>query len=115
MIIKATKKRIMEKAKDLKAYYYGGNVYDYENAIHLIENYNYTSKDIKKHIVDNKYYNREDLRNLICKYKKKKYKMSAKQLYYSCGLYGNSGQLHEVNVYTNKWTKLKDTFYIYYC
>lgn len=112
---KVTKKLLKEMGEDFGGYLYGGNVYDYENAIHYIQNYNYTSEDIKNKFVDNKYYNRSALRELVCKYKDLGYKMSCEQMYYSAGMYGNNGQLHKVRVYDKDYNEHLETFYIYYC
>lgn len=109
-----TKTKLKELAKNIDAYYYGGNVYNYENAISCIESC-YTSIDrILEEFKTSKYYNRDQLRELIVKYKNLGYKMSCKYLYYSCGINGNSGQLHKVYVYDNEDQHI-DTFYIYYC
>lgn len=112
---KVTKKVLKELGEDFGGYRYGGNVYDYENAIHYIENSHYTSEDIRNKFVDNEYWNRKELRELVCKYKDLGYKMSAEQLYYSYGIYGNNGQLHKVKVYDKDYNEHLETFYIYYC
>lgn len=112
---KVTKKLLKKLGEDFGGYHYGGNVYDYQNAIHYIENYNYTSEDIKNKLVDNKYWNRKELRELVCSYKELGYKMSAEQLYYSAGIYGNNGQLHKIRVYDKNYNEHLETFFIYYC
>lgn len=112
---KITKKLLKELGEDFSGYQYGGNVYDYENALHYIENSNYTSETIKEKFIDSKYWNRKELRELVCKYKDLGYKMSAEQLYYSCGIYGNNGQLHKVRVYDKDYKEHLETFFIYYC
>lgn len=110
-----TKKLLKEIGENFGGYQYGGNVYDYENALYYIQNYNYGSDFIKEKFVDNKYWNRKDLRELVCKYKDLGYKMSADQLYYSAGIYGNNGQLHKIKVYDKDYKDILDVFYIYYC
>ena len=114
---KVTKKALRELGEDFCGYYHGGNVYSFENVLHYIENYNYTSEEIrnKEELQDNKYHNRKELRELICKYKDLGYKMSGEQLYYSCGTYGNNGQLYKIRVYDKDYNEHLETFYIYYC
>lgn len=112
---KITKKLLKEMGENFGGYQYGGNVYDYENAIHYIQNSYYTSEMIKEKFVDNQYWNRKDLRELVCKYKDLDCRMSATQLYYSAGIYGNNGQLHKIKVYDKDYKDILDVFYIYYC
>lgn len=113
---KVSKKMLKDIAQKFSAYHHGGNVYSYENAIYYIQNYTYTSEDIenKDEFKSNKYYNRDELRELVCKYKKLGYKMSAEQLYYSAGVYGNNGQLHKIRVYDKDYKEHLETFFIYY-
>ena len=40
--------------------------------------------------------------------------MSCEQMYYSCGMYGNNGQLHKVRVYDKDYKDVLDVFFIYY-
>lgn len=114
---KVTKKLLKEMGESFGGYQHGGNVYSYENAIHYIQNYTYTSEDIKNkdEFKTNKYWNRDELRELVCKYKELGYKMSAEQLFYSAGVYGNNGQLHKIRVYDKDYNEHLETFYIYYC
>ena len=60
---KVTKKLLKELGEDFGGYYHGGNVYSFENVLHYIENYNYTSEEIKNkdELQDNKYHNRKEL------------------------------------------------------
>lgn len=112
--MKLTKKKLKELAETLDAHYYGGNVYDYESAIDYICGIHVDSVEFHQHVKSNEYYNRDILIGLVCTYKDAHYRMYATKIAYSCGIYGNSGQLHKIDVYDND-DKFINTFCVYYC
>mgnify|MGYP003315806195 CR=1 FL=1 len=58
MTVKVTRKNLKEIASNLdNCYYITGNVYDYENIIEYIQNYNITSNEVMKHMNSSKYKN----------------------------------------------------------
>lgn len=116
MTVKVTRKNLKEIASNLdNCYYITGNVYDYENIIEYIQNYNITSNEVMKYMNSSKYKNIDELEYIICRNKDLGYKMNATQLFYSVGLYGNSGQLHKIQVYDKESNFQLSTFYVYYC
>lgn len=111
-----TKKKLKDLAISLDAYYMGGNVYDYENIVHYLD-YKMdvqslkkcTRYDLPKLLQDiNKQYNLNNFINGI-------YKISATQVAYSHGIYGNNGQLHQLKIYNTKTNEHIFTYYVYYC
>jgi hypothetical protein len=98
-MVKITKSKLKEVAKDLGAIEIKGNVYDYENMLYYITRGKCENKDYNYNVQV------EDIQNL-CNDNENK---GSKQLYYSAGTYGNNGQLHMI---TKKNGKI---LYIYYC
>lgn len=107
MSIKLTKKELKKIGEELGGYYLGGNVYNYENCIYFL-----TSKDVKKIGENTK---NKDIIKRIEKYNVNDIQIFTKQLFYSAGIYGNSGQLHKIFVYNKKNNDLVDEFFVYYC
>lgn len=102
--MKTTKKQLKELATDLNAYYLGGNVYNYENCIYYINHKNMLD-NLKESTKNNEIIttlSNIDFDNAL-----------DKQLAYSAGVYGNTGQLHEIKLY--KGDNVVDTIYTYYC
>ncbi len=100
--VKLTKTQLKEMAKNLKGVYCGGNVYQYENGIFYL-NTNHaeeTNTNIKEYLA-----------NLEINLKRVDF--LAYQVAYSCGTYGNSGQLHKVEIWQNN--KVIHEFFTYYC
>lgn len=111
-----TKKQLKELSISLNAYYMGGNVYDYENIVYYL--------DWKMDIQSLKKYNKPDLQKLLqdldTQYNLDNfingiYKISATQVAYSHGVYGNNGQLHQLKIYNTETNEHIYTYYIYYC
>ena len=111
-----TKKRLKELSISLNAYYMGGNVYDYENIVYYLD-YKIDIQSLKKYnkpyllqlLQDiNKQYNLDNFINGI-------YKISATQVAYSHGIYGNNGQLHQLKIYNTKTNEHIFSYYVYYC
>ena len=111
-----TKKQLKELSISLNAYYMGGNVYDYENIVYYLEYKmdlqslkKYNKQDLSKLLEDiNKQYNLDNFLNGI-------YKISATQIAYSHGIYGNNGQLHQLKIYNTKTNEHISSYYVYYC
>ncbi len=111
-----TKAKLKDLSQSLDAYYMGGNVYDYENIVHYLD-YKMdvqslkkcTRYDLPKLLQDiNSQYNLDNFINGI-------YKISATQVAYSHGIYGNNGQIHQLKVYNTKTNEHIFTYYVYYC
>lgn len=113
--VKITRKELIRRGEIEEGYYFTGNVYSYENVIfyltqlawrtergHKTEN-KQRIKEIKKELLKNinsKYFTSlQDLVKNIESINHNNY--SIDQLYYSAGLYGNSGQLHQLKLYKN--------------
>ena len=111
-----TRKQLKEISISLNAYYMGSNVYDYENIVYYLDYKmdlqslkNYTKNGLSQLLQDiNKQYNLDNFINGI-------YKISATQMAYSHGIYGNNGQLHQLKIYNTKTNEHICSYYIYYC
>lgn len=113
--IKLSKKELKRRAELEEGYYFTGNVYSYENVINYLGQLAWRTErgrktenrkriaEIKKELlknINNNYFNSlKDIINNIETIKHDNY--SINQLYYSAGLYGNSGQLHQLKLYKN--------------
>lgn len=113
-----TKKRLKELGVSLNAYYMGGNVYDYENIVHYLD-YKMDVQSLKKEIGHGRdlsqllqdldtHYNLDNFINGV-------YKISATQLAYSHGVYGNNGQIHQLKIYNTETNEHIFSYYVYYC
>ena len=125
--MKTSKKQLRKEAEYLEAYYFTGNVYSYENIVEYInlisrstsedQPMNYIKENLESYINEafknckKEYYN--SLKDLIENIKTIKHdNIMTRQLYYSAGLYGNSGQLHEIKLYYHEM--LVAEYYMYY-
>ena len=106
--LKMSKKDLKQMSENLGAIYCGGNVYNYENTIHYINSLYYDenlSKLSEEILLELYYY----------KFDKNKHYINSNQLAYSCGMYGNSGQLFKHTIYSRSDEKIIGVFYTYYC
>lgn len=126
MSIKISKKELRRLGEYHEGYYFTGNVYSYENIVNYLtqlswrtENGSKTKnksriKEIKKELLKNvnsKYFN--SLKDIVEKIENIKHdSYSMNQLYYSAGLYGNSGQLHTLKLFNKE--NIVAMFYLYY-
>lgn len=107
---KLTRKALQKEANRLGAYKLTGNVYKYENAISKL----YRLEEVDEHdtCFD------ADMFNQFVRMVKAEsagaYRAEVSQMYYSAGVYGNSGQLHEVRI-TDINNKLVNVYFVYYC
>lgn len=110
MSVKLSKKELEETGIAQDAFYLGGNVYNYENAIFYlgIGDLENLEKSVKGNDI-------ELLINYLKHYEMDKVHIMATQLFYSAGIYGNNGQLHKVNILDKNTNKRLDTIYVYYC
>lgn len=113
--IKLSKKELKRRAELEKGYYFTGNVYSYENVVNYLGQLSWRTEagtktknrkriaEIKKELLKNinsNYFNSlKDIVNNIESIKHDNY--SIEQLYYSAGIYGNNGQLHQLKLYKN--------------
>ena len=111
--LRISKKELRRRAEQEEAYYFTGNVYSYESVVHCLEALSWRTekglktknrsrrKEIKKELLKNvnsKYFN--SLYDIVEKIETIKHdSYSIKQVYYSAGLYGNTGQLHTLKLY----------------
>lgn len=111
MSVKLSKKDLKETGIAHEAFYLGGNVYAYENAIFYLG-----IRDIEK--LQKSSFKGNDIENLIeylKKYNMEEIHIMTRQLFYSAGEYGNNGQLHKVDILDRKTSEKLDTIYVYYC
>lgn len=113
--IKISKKELKRRAELEEGYYFTGNVYSYENVINYLSQLSWRTEagtktknrkriaEIKKELLENinsNYFNSlKDVVNKIETINHDNYSMN--QLYYSAGIYGNNGQLHQLKLYKN--------------
>lgn len=125
-MIKLSKKELKKEAERIEAYYFTGNVYNYENVVYYLQRLAWKTekgtktknkkdiqnikKELLKNINSNYFTSLQDIVKNIETIKHDNY--SINQLYYSAGLYGNSGQLHEIKLY-NKGN-INAIYYVYY-
>lgn len=112
-MIKLSKRDLKDLAQSLDAFYCGGNVYNHENIVHYIQ-----SKDFDKlsnynlhNLEGNIKYILNDLN--INKNDKLSYVIATNQIAYSCGTYGNTGQIVKYIIINQGGNDR--TFYTYYC
>lgn len=123
--MKISKKQLKEEAEKRKAYYFVGNVYSYENIIHYLSslcyeteenklNYNNEIEKTVNRIIENTNANYfETTIDLIFKIKNIKHDYyTIEQIFYSAGLYGNNGQMHELKLF--KKDQIIGLYYMYY-
>lgn len=112
---KYTKKALREEGKRLGAFELTKECYHYENDLYNLthlytvktgEDYTKLSNAVLKFL---DYYNIK-----ISDFYGSFAKASAKQLGYSCGQCGNSGQLHEITFYDANWEHASESVYVYY-
>jgi len=115
-MIKLSRNNLKDLAKNLDAFYCGGNVYNHENITYHIQH-----KDIIKL---NDYTNSNNQVYELIEYLANKtstlndkYYITANQIAYSAGTYGNTGQLvkYDIIFHSNNMTIKTFTFYTYYC
>ena len=124
--MKTSKKELKQYAERNEAYYFTGNVYSYENVVYYLEQLAWRTEtgektknqkrieEIKEELIRNtnkNYFNSlQDIIYNITSIKHDSYKVT--QLLYSAGLYGNSGQLHEIRLYYKN--NIVGLYYLYY-
>ena len=104
---KLSHKALLSEGRRLNGLYFSGNVYEYENCIAMIQNL----REDKKQTFTSKTYN-DTLERLKKDYPTLK-SISALQIAYSAGIYGNTGQLHKLVLFDNN-DDLLDILYAYY-
>ena len=107
---KLTRKTLQKEANRLGAYKLASNVYLYENAIRNL----YRLEEVNEHdtCFDTDLYNK--FVRMVNAESVGAYRADLTQMYYSAGVYGNSGQLHEVRI-TDINNKLVNVYFVYYC
>ena len=104
---KLSHKALLSDGRRLNGLYFSGNVYEYENCIDMIQNL----REDKKQTRTSKNYN-DTLEQLKKDYPTLK-SISAFQIAYSAGIYGNTGQLHKLKLFDDNY-ELLDILYSYY-
>lgn len=104
---KLSHKALLSEGRRLNGLYFSGNTYEYENYIVMIQNL----REDKKQTHTSKAYN-DTLERLKKDYPTLK-SISAFQIAYSAGIYGNTGQLHKLELYDNN-DNLLDVLHAYY-
>ena len=125
-MIKLSKKELKREAEREEAYYFTGNVYNYENVIYYLERLAWkteagkktenkkaikeTKKELLKNINSKYFTSLQDIAKNIETIKHDSYKIE--QIAYSAGLYGNSAQLHSIKLYNKD--QIVALYYCYY-
>ena len=103
-MIKMSHKKLMAYGKSLGGLYFCGNIYSYQDYIKMLQR------------LEEAEYTRNRTYMDILKKLKKEYptlkRIWATQVAYSCGINGNTGQLHRLKLYDEK-DKLLDVLYAY--
>ena len=107
---KLSRKTLQKEANRLGAYKLTSNVYKYENAIRML----YRLEEVDEHdtCFDADVYNQ--FIRMVKAESVGAYRAEVTQMYYSAGVYGNNGQLHEVRI-TDINNKLVNVYFVYYC
>lgn len=107
-VVKMTHKALKETGKALNGYYFDGNIYAHENRVHYLSSVvldwrkDERIAEAKKHCTEI-----SDLIDEIVATGANE--ATTAQLAYSCGIYGNSGQLHRIE-YTKDGETVKTIF-----
>lgn len=124
--MRITKKQLIKEAEKEEAFYFTGNVYSYENIIFYLEQLAWRTKrgiktankerikEIEKKLYENINKNYiTSLQEIIKNIKTTKHdSYKIEQIYYSAGVYGNSGQLHAIKLYNKE--NITALYYCYY-
>lgn len=95
---------IIEDGRRVNGLYFGGNIYEYENYIEKIQCLEKSKGQTSSAMLFN-----EKLGQLKKKYPKLKY-INAEQIGYSCGIYGVTGEIHMLSMYSDDGTLLDVLF-----
>lgn len=107
---KLSRKALQKEANRLGAYKLTSNVYKYENAISKL----YTLEEVDEH---DTCFDADAFNQFVRMVKAESagaYRAEVAQMYYSAGVYGNNGQLHEVRI-TDLNNKLLNVYFVFYC
>lgn len=104
-MIKLSHKQLKEYAQSLGAFYLTGNIYAYENDIHKIQSF---EKAINSDIYDMEQVN--NVLDFILANHPTARGAYFEQIAYSCGIYGNTGQLHKFTIYDKDYNHLGTIF-----
>ena len=107
-MIKMSHKQLVETSKMLDAQHFDGNIYAHENRVHYLISVVYDPIQTIQECKDESENFNKLLREVIDLHATS---VNSKQLAYSCGIYGNTGQLHRLNYY--KDDKLIKSIFIY--
>lgn len=102
-MLKMSKKNLKELAKSVDAYHFTENVYYYENDINYLSRLQHSDHVTDKALdplID-------ELLSLGVKY------VSTEQIAFSCGMYGNTGQVHKCTAVDSAFNPIK-VFFTYY-
>ena len=117
-MIKMSKKDLKDMAISLGAYYCGGNVYNHENIAYYISTREFSKivqYENSKNDVSKLLNNLDNLYGLYNMEMENKYSIVHNQIAYSCGTYGNTGQLIKYSVVARNTNEVIYNFYTYYC
>lgn len=109
-MIKLSHKKLKRLGNNLNGHYFDGNIYDHENRVYYLQTITFRKEETISHLVATNE-NSAFISLLKSIAALNPDSSSSKQLAYSCGLYGNTGQLHEISYY--KHDNLIKTIYIY--
>ena len=116
-MIKLSKKDLKDLSKSLGAFHCGGNVYNHENITYYIQHKDIT--ELNKYTTNNNqvYELIEYLASKTSMLNNDEFYITANQIAYSSGMYGNTAQLvkYDIVFHSNNMTIKTFTFYTYYC
>lgn len=105
-MIRMSHRAIIEDGRRFNGLYFTGNIYEYENCIEMLQMLRKSEEQTCTVLLYN-----EKLEQLKKDYPTIKY-ISAKQIGYSCGIYGCTGQLHMLDLF-DKDNNLLAVLYAY--
>lgn len=104
---KMSHKALLNEGRRLNGLYFSSNTYEYENCIEMIQ----CLREDKKLTCTSKAYN-DTLEQLKKDYPNLK-SICATKIAYSAGVYGNTGQMHKLELYDSNYNLL-DVLHAYY-
>lgn len=109
---KTSHKKLVETGKRINGISFSWNPYTFENAVHYFSRLEEIPEGSFLCGADEEKIN-SVIRNLRADFPGSKGCIPT-QLYYSAGVYGNSGQLYSMEILDSNYEKTGNTFYIYF-
>ena len=107
---KLSHKALKDMGRNLSGYYFDGNIYAHENRLHYLTMLPYYANRPER-VAEVRHMNPEIMGLWARLEALAPDSTNYTQLAYSCGIYGNSGQLHKIDYYKNG--EIVETVYIF--